>query len=342
MKLKEGSPLPPAYRGQVPLVLEGFLDQIYHRVAIQGRNMIFLFMGDNGTGKSWGAINFARLFDSRFDLNHKLVYEPAEFFDALDYIKYRGEVIVWDEAGVGMNSREWNSLFNKVVSKTLQIFREATPGRIVLIFATPRKIFMDKTARIMLNMEWRFEWPEALLHPIARPYWLKYSIHYRTKTMEDYVIYRLPVVRIGNLEVKIRSLQMGRLPDDLANEYISRSRPEKFRLRFQYALIRALGESFPSDLAKWLYDILVFYGLDKLDVKIFEIENLLPEDKRSYFNIIMHLIDGVVKARRNQKDLSYYTELRETLRSLPDAVKERFARYLIEWIERSTGGGSGG
>ena len=335
--------IPPYKKLQVPKATELFLDQIRYRVVEQGRNLIFLFMGDVGTGKSWGAVNFGRLFDPWFSVDNKVVYEPKEFFDALDRVKHRGEVIVWDEAGVGMPSREWNSLFNRVVSKTLQIFREATPGRIVLIFATPRKIFMDKAARLMLNMEWRFHWDVGAPHPYAIPYQLKYIIHYRTKTMEDYTIYQLPVVRIGNLEIKIRRFYMAPLPPDLAKSYRLKSVPRKFQLRFQYALLRALGEDFPTDLSNWLYEKITTYGPAWFLSRIGSIHaqkqrfklNVTYDDFKSFLLALHQTIE-------DEEDRLYFIELEkyfagEGVRG--DLLRTRFIRHLLEWLKSIEIGG---
>jgi len=327
---------PPYKEMNVPLATELFLDQIRYRVVEQGRNLIFLFMGDVGTGKSWGAVNFGRLFDPWFSMD-KVVYEPAEFFDALDRVEHRGEVIIWDEAGVGMPSREWNSLFNRVVSKTLQIFREATPGRIVLIFATPRKIFMDKAARLLLNMEWRFHWDIGEPHPYAIPYQLKYIIHYKTKTMEDYTIYQLPVVRYKNLEIKIRRLYMAALPPDLAKKYRAKSVPRKFQLRFQYALLRAMGENFPTDLSNWLYEKIVSYGIDDFLVDLErtrETARRFNKEARD-FDLLMFLLG---RASKTPEDKLFYEELKKYFMgdsAKAEIMRSRFTRYLIGWLTKA-------
>lgn len=330
----------PPYKGKVPLATELLLDSIAYKVVNQGRNLLFLFVGDIGTGKSWGAVNFARLFDPWFDPNTKIVYEPAEFFDALDRVEHRGEVIVWDEAGVGMPAREWNSLFNRVVSKTLQIFREATPGRIVLIFATPRKFFVDKTARVMLNMEWRFRWERGEPHPYATPYELHYVIHYKTKTMEDYTVYRLPAVRYRNMLIKIKKVYMAALPPELAEVYRKKSVPRKHMLRFQYALIRALGEDFPSDVSNWLYRTIVGYGIDDFLSLILSGEETLTRfgASMSQFNLFTEALRYVVERRGTSADKTYLTEFLNYFEgSNPKAEikKQRFVRYVLEWLTKT-------
>jgi len=330
---------PAPYRGEVPVVVEKLLDRYAYQVVVQGKNLIFAFLGDVGSGKSWGAVNFARLFDPWFDIDRKVVYEPDEFFDALDSVRHRGEVIVWDEAGVGMNAREWNSIFNKVVSKTLQIFREATPGRIILIFATPRKAFMDKTARIMLNAEWRFSWNLGEIHPYAIPYELHRVIHYKTKTLEDYTVYRLPVVDVGNLRIKVKRLYMATLPKEIAERYVMRSQPRKHELRFIYAIIQALGEDFPSDLGKWLYNIVEDYGPEAF---LSQLEGA-SEMKLDVFSVFVDTLKDAIRRVGSGEDRLYFEELMKYFEG--DIVKRnRFIRYFIRWLRRRTlvGGGGGG
>ena len=94
-------------------------DRIYHN-----QNVLGLFIGPTGSGKSYSAMELARSVDSTF-MPNKSVY-----FDVLPFIQEvvrgnlkRGNALILDDAGVFMNSRDWQSIQNRAMSVVAQSFR---------------------------------------------------------------------------------------------------------------------------------------------------------------------------------------------------------------------------
>jgi len=61
---------------------------------------------------------------------------------------HTGNMIIFDEAGVGIPSREWYSISNKVISYILQTFRRENLG---VMFTTPSLDFIDSQARKLFH-----------------------------------------------------------------------------------------------------------------------------------------------------------------------------------------------
>lgn len=115
----------------------------------KNQNFVVLFVGQTGTGKSYGAMSLAEEIDPGFNVD-RVVFSAQEFIDVLNKDKsmVKGSVIMWDEAGVGMPAREWYSLSNKVISYVVQTFR--VKGYI-LIMTTPSLRYIDSQIRSLFH-----------------------------------------------------------------------------------------------------------------------------------------------------------------------------------------------
>ncbi len=119
---------------------------IRDRIWRQSKNALVSIFGEPGSGKSLSAVTLASLIDDNFKLD-KLVFTAEEFLQVLDEAR-RGDCIIFDEAGVGLPAREWQSLQNKLLSYVLQTFRYQN---ICVIFTTPHVSYIDKQVRHLIN-----------------------------------------------------------------------------------------------------------------------------------------------------------------------------------------------
>ena len=119
---------------------------IRERLWIRHTNALIAIFGEPGSGKSLSAITLARLVDDHFSLDN-VVFTPEEFLERLDKAS-RGTVVIFDEAGVGIPAREWQSLQNKLLNYVLQTFRYQN---ICVIFTTPHISYIDRQARHLLH-----------------------------------------------------------------------------------------------------------------------------------------------------------------------------------------------
>jgi len=112
----------------------------------RNQHFVILIVGKPGSGKSYTALRIAELIDKNFTLDN-VVYSPAEFIRLVKELN-EGRVIVFDEAGVGVYSRDWQNKINKAFAKLIQILRYKCLG---IIFTTPHALFLDKAVRILFD-----------------------------------------------------------------------------------------------------------------------------------------------------------------------------------------------
>ncbi len=124
------------------------IDLIHKRINRENKNWLAIVCGPTGGGKSYSALHIAKVIDPEFNID-RVVFTAEDFMKLLNSGKlHKGNVIIWDEAGVGMPAREWYSVSNKVISYILQTFRRENLG---VIFTTPSFDFIDSQARKLFH-----------------------------------------------------------------------------------------------------------------------------------------------------------------------------------------------
>jgi len=122
-----------------------FVKRIKQRLLYQIKNWLAIVCGETGSGKSYSALSLAKLIS----WNVHIVFTPVEFLRLLNSGKLKkGDVILFDEAGVGMASRDWYSVQNKLLGSVLQTFRNMN---VAVIFTTPNLSFIDVQARKLFH-----------------------------------------------------------------------------------------------------------------------------------------------------------------------------------------------
>jgi hypothetical protein len=122
-----------------------FINRIRARTKFQNKNWLAIICGETGSGKSYSALSLAKQIGGKVFT----VFTPLEFLSLLNCGKLsKGDVIIFDEAGVGMSSREWYSVQNKLLGTVLQTFRNMN---VSVIFTTPNLSFIDVQARKLFH-----------------------------------------------------------------------------------------------------------------------------------------------------------------------------------------------
>lgn len=105
----------------------------------------------HNSGKSYSALSVAdNICDRGLDVSRCLAFDPTQFMEKVvnkDMLQ-KGDIMIFDEAGVGMSSREWYSIQNKLLGSVLQTFRNLNVG---VIFTTPNLGFIDVQARKLFH-----------------------------------------------------------------------------------------------------------------------------------------------------------------------------------------------
>lgn len=119
------------------------------------KNYMMLAQGETGCGKSYIALRLGELIDKNFSLNN-VVFTPQQFSELLTGGTLKaGSVVIFDEAGVGMSSKEWATRSNKLISNITQTFRT---NRLIVIFTLPSGRYLDSSIRNIFH---------ALIEPLG-------------------------------------------------------------------------------------------------------------------------------------------------------------------------------
>lgn len=114
----------------------------------KNKNFVMCFTGPTGSGKSWCALSYAELIDDDFDID-RVVFRAKDLMELINSGKLKsGSVILWDEAGIDLSNRNWQSTMNKVINYLLQTFRHRN---FILIFTVPYTDFLDAASRKLFH-----------------------------------------------------------------------------------------------------------------------------------------------------------------------------------------------
>jgi len=116
------------------------------------KNFLVILTGPTGSGKSWSALSMGELIDEDFNIS-RVVFSGTELMKLINSDELKsGSVVVWDEAGVNLSNRNWQSGINKMMNLLLQTFRHRN---IILIFTVPYQDFIDAATRKLFHADFQ-------------------------------------------------------------------------------------------------------------------------------------------------------------------------------------------
>jgi len=132
---------------------EFFLKWMENRLIRQNKNILSAELGPTGSGKSYRDLRKAELW-YQYHFNEKFPTENI-CFGVQSVMKLlsegklrRGDVIIVEEAGVNLGSRDWQSKVSKMFNYILQSFRSMN---LALFMNLPFLSMLDKQARNLLH-----------------------------------------------------------------------------------------------------------------------------------------------------------------------------------------------
>lgn len=114
------------------------------------RPINIVFTGETGSGKSYAAIALADMVDPNFS-EENVVFTVEEYLSLLNRKPRlpQGSVIVFEEAGLGLNNHQWRELQVVIFGKTQQ---SARYRNIIVFYTVPRLPFIDATTRQLVQL----------------------------------------------------------------------------------------------------------------------------------------------------------------------------------------------
>ena len=117
----------------------------------ENRNLVILFTGKVGGGKSLGSLSVADYLTPDMKVGYDLssmVYSIEDFIQQIKTLP-PGEVIIMDEAGITAGNRDTMTRESKALSKVIQSVRYL---KHCSIFSLPNINFLDKNIRLMIDI----------------------------------------------------------------------------------------------------------------------------------------------------------------------------------------------
>ncbi|MCL4320879.1 MAG: hypothetical protein M1427_06525 [Candidatus Thermoplasmatota archaeon] len=121
---------------------------IRNRIA-RNMDVLGLFVGPRGSGKSYSALELAYTCDATFKQD-KVMFDVTDFVDyVIDGNLKKGNSVILDDAGVFMNARDWQSVQNKAISVVAQSFRYRN---LITFITVPKWNYIDSQTRGLINI----------------------------------------------------------------------------------------------------------------------------------------------------------------------------------------------
>lgn len=132
---------------------EVFMRWLHSRLIVHNKNVLGANLGPTGSGKSYRDL---RMFELWYERQFKekapvenICFGVASVMNLISSGKLRrGEIIVFEEAGVNLGSRDFQNKISKMMNYVLQSFRSMNVG---IFFNLPYLSMLDSQARHLLH-----------------------------------------------------------------------------------------------------------------------------------------------------------------------------------------------
>ena len=113
------------------------------------QSRLIVFVGGQGSGKSYSSMRVGyEIMGEDFDPRVNIAYFFREdFLRKLDMVD-RGDVLIWDDFGIGLDSRRFMDPEQIHLTQLLETMR---PLNLIVIFTTPDMSFIDARARKLFH-----------------------------------------------------------------------------------------------------------------------------------------------------------------------------------------------
>jgi len=127
-----------------------YFNKKIERMTKRNQNWIAVVVGATGDGKTYGALEISDdMMDRKHDPYVHQVFSISEFVQKLNRgVFKKAHIVVFEEAGVNISSKDWQSKANKNINFVLQTVRHRNFG---IIFTLPIYRFLDSSTRALIH-----------------------------------------------------------------------------------------------------------------------------------------------------------------------------------------------
>lgn len=185
----------------------------------KNRNLIALFIGDTGSGKSLSSIRLAERVDPNFTVD-RIVFTVDDFLKLVNSGLPVGSVIVFDDAGLGINARLWQDLSARVFGMLTQGFRYK---QILTFITVPDETFIERQSRKLVHIRFEATDVQGLM---------KMKLLSRNTFDPEHPFAKYPRIHRGISEIMVKLVKF-RLPSDDLREKYETKKKEYMESRFK-------------------------------------------------------------------------------------------------------------
>jgi DNA-directed RNA polymerase subunit RPC12/RpoP/adenylate kinase family enzyme len=185
----------------------------------KNRNLIALFIGDTGSGKSMSAIRLAERVDPNFSVD-RIVFTVQDFLELVNSGLPAGSVIVFDDAGLGINARLWQEMSARVFGMLTQGFRYK---QILTFITVPDETFIERQSRRLVHIRFEATDVQGLM---------KMKLLSRNTFDPEHPMAKFPRIHRGISEIIVKMVKF-RLPSDDLREKYEAKKKEYMEKRFK-------------------------------------------------------------------------------------------------------------
>jgi len=185
----------------------------------KNRNLIALFIGDTGSGKSMSSIRLAERVDPNFSVE-RIVFTVKDFLELVNSDLPTGSVIVFDDAGLGINARLWQETSARIFGMLTQGFRYK---QILTFITVPDETFIERQSRKLVHIRFEATDVQGLM---------KMKLLSRNTFDPEHPLAKFPRIHRGISEITVKMVKF-RLPsEDLRKKYEAKKK-EYMEARFK-------------------------------------------------------------------------------------------------------------
>ena len=116
----------------------------------RNKNFMGFCSGPTGSGKSWSCLSIGESIDPNFSIDN-VVFSGTELMSLVNSGKLAvGSCIIFEEGGVALSNRSWQSVTNKMLNYLIQTWRHLN---FVFLMNSPYMDFVDVSTRKLFHAE---------------------------------------------------------------------------------------------------------------------------------------------------------------------------------------------
>ena len=185
----------------------------------KNRNLIALFIGDTGSGKSLSSIRLAEAVDPNFNVD-RIVFTVKDFIALVNSGLPPGSVIIFDDAGLGINARLWQEVSARIFGMLTQGFRYK---QIITFITVPDESFIERQSRKLVHIRFEATDVQGLMKP---------KLLSRNPFDPDRPLAKYPRIRRGVSKITVKLVKF-KLPSDELREKYEAKKKEYMEKRFK-------------------------------------------------------------------------------------------------------------